>query len=111
MESGHLAIQCEQKSGYERRGPVQEGTQEALPACLAGVWPEVARGSWSGWSVRLGEGGACFQAVVTMEMAVSAGYVCKEGRGPPPTCLVPGTTWLPVLGLGREMKWGCPAQR
>lgn len=42
-----------------------------------------ARGSWSGWSVRLGGGGTCFWAVVTMEMAVTAGYVCN-GRA---------TTW------------------
>lgn len=42
-----------------------------------------ARGSWSGWSVRLGGGGTCFWAVVTMEMAVTAGYV-GNGRA---------TTW------------------
>lgn len=56
-----------------------------LPLALAGMCPEVPRGSWSGWSVRLEGGGTCFWAVVTMEMAASAGYVCKEGGG--------ATTW------------------
>lgn len=31
-----------------------------LPLSLAGMYPEVPRGSWSGWSVRLGGGSACF---------------------------------------------------
>lgn len=60
-------------------GSVQEDTRKAsLPAFHLGWHVSTgARGSWSGWSVRLGGGGTCFWAFVTMEMAVPAGYVCK----------------------------------
>lgn len=115
-KSGHLYIQPEQEPGCERR--VCPGRLPCLPLTLAGMCPQVPGGAGLAGQSGL-EGVARFWAVVTMEMAVTAGYVYK-GRPPHgairvgqglPTCLVPGTTWLPVHGLDTEMKCGSPARQ
>lgn len=78
-------------------GSVQEGTGKAsLPASHLGWHVSTgARGSWSGWSVRLGGGGTFFWAFVTMEMAVPAGYVCKV-RAATWSYSRPGVTNIPA---------------
>lgn len=77
-----------------------------------------ARGSWSGWSSGL-EGAAHVSGLLSpwkwqllQDMWATEGPPHGArivGRGSP-ICLAPGTTWLPVYGLDREMKYGCPAQ-
>lgn len=91
MVNAGVGSQSTHESSLNRNLAMNEGTLSRkalgglLTCLLAGMCSEVPRGSWSGWSVRLGGGRHMFLGCCHHGNGSSCGICCKEGGG--------ATTW------------------